>query len=84
MLFGVSSEPLLNVKAKNRITPTPLAKGQLWKLDSFHIEIVEMGKNLTHYKRLHHLKQKGVPVKLERIDVVENFLRTNKATLVTK
>ncbi len=59
-----------------------LEKGQLWKLEDAHIEIVAMGKSLTHYRRLTHLKQKGVPVKLERIQTVENYLKAHGATLI--
>jgi acylphosphatase len=70
------------MKLKNRIASIQLEKGQVWKLEDTHIEIVAMGKSLTHYRRLTHLKQKGVPVKLERIQTVENYLKTHGATLV--
>lgn len=70
------------MKLKNRIAAIQLEKGQVWKLEDTHIEIVAMGKRLTHYRRLAHLKQKGAPVKLETIQTVENYLRTHQATLV--
>ncbi len=70
------------MKLKNRIAAIQLEKGQVWKLEDTHIEIVAMGKRLTHYRRLSHLKQKGAPVKLETIQTVENYLKTHQATLV--
>ncbi len=38
--------------------PIPLAKGQLWKMDDKHIEIMEVGKTLTHY-RLFQSQKRG-------------------------
>jgi len=70
------------MKLKNRLAAIQLEKGQVWKLEDSHIEIVAMGKSLTHPRRLAHLKQKGVPVKLERIQTVENYLKTHGATLI--
>jgi hypothetical protein len=60
----------------------PLAKGQLWQINDRHMEIVEMGKTLTHYRLYAGLKQKGVPVKLGRVEEVQEYLRVNKAKLV--
>jgi hypothetical protein len=51
-------------------------------LEDTHIEIVALGKSLTHYKRYFSLKQKGVPTKLEKTITVENYLRDKGATLV--
>lgn len=70
------------MKTKNRIARFALEKGQLWKLEDAHIQIVEVGKTLIHYKRLNNLKQKGVPTKLERARTVADFLKSKRATLV--
>lgn len=70
------------MKPNNRTKPITLEKGQIWKLEDTHIEIVALGKSLTHYKRYFSLKQKGVPTKLEKTTTVENYLRNKGATLV--
>ncbi len=61
---------------------TELEIGQLWKVGDFHIEIVQIGKTLCHYRHLRNLGQKGIPVKLEQLQVVKKYLKTNKAELV--
>ena len=65
-----------------KITPVPLAKGQLWKMDDKHIEIMEVGKTLTHYRLFQ--SQKRVPISLGGIAVVQAYLKTNGAKLVRK
>ncbi len=70
------------MKTKSRIAPVALEKGQLWKLEDAHIQIVDVGKTLIHYKRLNNLKQKGVPTKLERACTVADFLKAKRATLI--
>jgi hypothetical protein len=70
-----------NMKAK-KPTPAPLAKGQLWKMDDKHIEIMEVGKTLTHYRLFQ--SQKRVPISLGGIAAVQAYLRTNGAKLVRK
>ena len=61
---------------------TPLAKGQLWKMEDRHIEIMEVGKTLTHYRLFQN--QKRVPISLGGIAAVQAYLRTNGAKLVRK
>jgi hypothetical protein len=60
----------------------PLAKGQLWKMEDKHIEIMEVGKTLTHYRLFQN--QKRVPISLGGITAVQAYLRTNRAKLVRK
>lgn len=59
-----------------------LAKGQLWKMDDKHIEIMEVGKTLTHYRLFQN--QKRVPISLGGIAAVQAYLKTNGAKLVRK
>jgi hypothetical protein len=73
---------VIKMKSKNRVSAVTLQKGQIWRLEDSHIQIVEIGKNLTHYKRFNNLKQKGVPTKLERTRAVEEYLKAQRATLV--
>jgi hypothetical protein len=62
--------------------PLPLAKGQLWKMDDRHIEIMEVGKTLTHYRLFQ--SQKRVPISLGGIAAVQAYLKTNGAKLIRK
>jgi hypothetical protein len=60
----------------------PLAKGQLWKVDDKHLEIMEVGKTLTHYRLFQ--SQKRVPISLGGIATVQAYLRSNGARLIRK
>ena len=60
----------------------PLAKGQLWKMEDKHIEIMEVGKTLTHYRLFQ--SQKRVPISLGGIATVQAYLKSNGARLVRK
>jgi hypothetical protein len=62
--------------------PIPLVKGQLWKMDDKHIEIMEVGKTLTHYRLFQ--SQKRVPISLGGIAAVQAYLKTNGAILIRK
>lgn len=70
-----------SMKSKKFAT-VPLAKGQLWKMADKHIEIMEVGKTLTHYRLFQ--SQKRVPISLGGIAAVQAYLRTNGAKLVRK
>ena len=65
-----------------KTSPASLAKGQLWKMEDKHIEIMEVGKTLTHYRLFQ--SQKRVPISLGPITVVQAYLRTNGAKLIRK
>ena len=75
------STTIKRVKRK-RTAPLPLAKGQLWKMDDKHIEIMEVGKTLTHYRLFQ--SQKRVPISLGGIAAVQAYLKTNGARLIRK
>jgi len=68
------------MKKKIPATLPPLAKGQLWKTEKGHVEIMEVGKTLAHYRLVQ--QQKRVPTSLGRIQMVQDFLRDNQARLV--
>jgi hypothetical protein len=70
-----------NMKSK-KFAMVPLAKGQLWKMEDKHIEIMEVGKTLTHYRLFQN--QKRVPISLGGIAAVQAYLRANGAKLVRK
>jgi hypothetical protein len=69
------------MKSKKAIS-VPLAKGQLWKMEDKHIEIMEVGKTLTHYRLFQ--SQKRVPISLGGIAAVQAYLTTNGAKLIRK
>jgi hypothetical protein len=69
------------MKAK-KLSPPPLAKGQLWRMDDKHIEIMEVGKTLTHYRLFQ--SQKRVPISLGGIATVQAYLQSNGAKLIRK
>jgi hypothetical protein len=76
------------MKVKSRITPKvkksiePLVKGQLWKMNDIHVEIMEVGKTLTHYRL--YQNQKRVPISLGGIGTVQEYLKKNKAVLIKR
>lgn len=63
-------------------SPVPLVKGQLWKMDDKHVEIMEVGKTLTHYRLFQ--SQKRVPISLGGIAAVQAYLKSNGAKLIRK
>lgn len=58
-----------------------LAKGQIWKTKDYHVQIVERGNLLVHYKLLKDLGRMR-RIQMSRIESMEDYLRTNKARLV--
>ena len=66
-----------------RIEKRPLAKGQLWRMANKHLEIVELGKRLTHYRLLTRVDQRGAPLRLGGAAEVEAYLEAHQAKLVT-
>src|SRR5215510_12949549 len=78
---GFKRLTLVKVKASEKKSSPALAKGQLWKVDQTHIQIVELGKLLVHYKMLRELGQMR-RTQMSRIDSMEMYLRDNGATLV--
>jgi hypothetical protein len=65
--------------SKSSALPT-LEKGQLWKTEKGHVEIMEVGKTLTHYRLIRN--QKRVPTSLGRIQMVQDYLKNNGGQLV--
>jgi len=59
-----------------------LAKGQVWKLQDSHIEILEMGKRLASYKHFRTLDNRRAPTQLANIASVQEMLQTHKAVLL--
>jgi len=71
----------LNMKTNGKKSTPALAKGQLWRTEKGHIQIVDLGKMLVHYKMLKELHQMR-RTQMSRIDSMEVYLKTNGGQLV--
>jgi len=71
----------LNMKTNGKKSTPALAKGQLWRTEKGHIQIVDLGKMLVHYKMLKELHQMR-RTQMSRIDTMIGYLKTNRAQLV--
>jgi hypothetical protein len=77
----VQSPTQLNMRRNGKKSTPALAKGQLWKTEKGHIQIVELGKMLVHYKMLRDVRQMR-RTQVTRIDTMEVYLKTNRAQVV--
>jgi hypothetical protein len=68
------------MKLKSSTVPLSLVKGQLWKTEKGHVEIMEVGKILTQYRLFQN--QKRVPTTMGRIEMVQDYLKKNAGKLV--
>jgi hypothetical protein len=71
----------LNMKTNAKKPSPALAKGQLWRTEKGHIQIVDLGKMLVHYKMLRELHQMR-RTQMSTIDIMVGYLKTNGAQLV--
>lgn len=58
----------------------PLAKGQLWQLSDFYVEVVEVTPKLAHYRVLRHRGQKAL-TRVLRTDALQAYLQEQGAVL---
>jgi hypothetical protein len=58
------------------------AKGQLWKMNHFYIQIVDLGKKLIHYRMLSDLKEHGARIKTSEVEVMWDYLKSRGAQLI--
>ena len=58
-----------------------LQKGQIWQLGECRIQIVEVGRTLTHYKQFKTPLARSNRIELKQIVAMESMLRENKAKL---
>lgn len=59
-----------------------LQAGQLWKLESGYVLVVELGKRLVHYKRMQQPRQRAVLTQVIGIETLQRYLREHDAELV--
>ena len=69
------------MKTNGKKATPALAKGQLWRTEKGHIQIVDLGKMLVHYKMLRDVRQQR-RTQMSRIDTMEGYLKTNGGQLV--
>lgn len=70
------------MKLNRKSAGLTLEKGQIWKLQDSHIEILEMGKRLASYKHFRSLDNRRAPTQLANIASVQEMLHTHKAVLL--
>ena len=58
----------------------PLAAGQLWRMAEANLQVKAVGKLLVHYK-LGKPDAVRVPISVNCIKTIENFLKAKKAVL---
>ena len=71
---------MIDMKLTKSHSLPPLEKGQLWHTEKGQVEIMEVGKTLTHYRLFRN--QKRVPTSLGRIQMVQDYLKNNRGRLV--
>ena len=75
------------IKAPKAVKPgragADLEKGQLYRIKNGHVEIVEVGKLLVHYRILPRLDQR-IPMNMGSRGDVAAFLKKHKAELVCR
>jgi hypothetical protein len=59
----------------------PLEAGQLWHMAEADLRVAMVGKLLVHYK-LGKPNAVRVPNSINRISIIEKYLKTNRAVLV--
>ena len=59
-----------------------LAKGQVCKMRFADIEVVELGRDLVHYRVTNQLGRKRVSAQISGIPAMQNYLTANAARLV--
>ena len=61
-----------------------LLKGQIWKVKDTYVQIVDAGKTLIHYTMSPKPRQRGLRVHMATRETVQDFLKSNRAKLVTE
>ena len=70
------------MKPKQSASLPNLQKGQLWKTKTAHVEIMNVGKLLAHYRLFAEEGQKRVPTTMERVRVIQDYLNAQGGKLI--
>jgi hypothetical protein len=73
----------MKLTSSRKKTTNRLAQGQIWKTECAFIEIVGLGIRLIDYRIMNQLGQKRVRTQTSGIQSMEDYLKTNKARLIT-
>lgn len=76
-------KPLKKTAAPVKQAPLTFERGQKWKLELGHAEIVHVGKVLIDYRYYRVETQRHVPVETKTLVDFADTLKRNKAKLVT-
>ena len=80
------ARPLRDASSGMKLKPTTalptLQKGQLWKTRTAHVEIMNVGKLLAHYRLFAVEGQKRVPTTMERVRVIQDYLAAKGGKLI--
>ncbi len=71
----------MRMKSNKKRRLPALAKGQLWKLEDAHIQIVDLGQRLIHYKMLRGMGQMRRTQTTSQV-TLEDYLKNHHARLV--
>jgi len=71
-----------DMKSKRSAALPTLQKGQLWKTGKAHVEIMNVGKLLAHYRLFAEEGQKRVPTTMERVRVIQEYLQAQGGKLI--
>jgi hypothetical protein len=80
----VSARKVETAKRSPRAAVDPLIKGQIWKVKDTYVQIVDAGKTLIHYTMSPKPRQRGLRVHMATRETVQDFLKSNRATLFSK
>jgi hypothetical protein len=75
-------QTVLDMKLKRPAARPTLQKGQLWKTKTAHVEIMNVGKLLAHYRLFAEEGQKRVPTTMERVRVIQDYLNAQGGKLI--
>jgi hypothetical protein len=80
----VSARKVETAKRSPRASLDPLLKGQIWRVKDTYVQIVDAGKTLIHYTMSPKPRQRGLRVHMATRETVQDFLKSNRATLFSK
>ncbi len=59
-----------------------LTRGQLWKTAEAYLQIMEVGRMLVHYRRAARPETRGMPVRINSKEEIQDYLSKQQAILV--
>lgn len=69
-------------KPSVRVRTIELTRGQLWKSGDAYLQIMEVGRMLVHYRLTARPQSRGMPVRINSKEEIQDYLRKQRAVLV--